>query len=465
MPPSGVRCFSTVSTTTATNSTGNAMTSHDPPREGARTGVPADLDTEADAQQPSASSQRDMSPDEALERIRAGRTLSNARVVGLVFQGEFDQAIKVENVTLVRPRFSGATFRDVVGIYRSTLIRPFVGQKTVFESVLNLGGSTLRRPTFKNFTLRGTLRCDNCRFVGRLRMQNARFEQGVRFWNARFDGWVEFQDCRFDTQADFRSFHADEGVSFERCHFTDDFLLRGATVSKKLDFATSRFEALVDLSKAKLHDYVYLERIEQGDAQRFAVANAIADRVLVAPGQLGGRLASEQQRDYATAMQEFGLLRRNFETLNRYDDEDWAFYRFKINERRSRSQSWFRPWTKLIRACDLVFLDWGCGYGTDPFRAVRTAVVMIVLFALVYLCGIHYFDIETPPLASQPADSLVNRSLFGLMTSISVFTAGFTGEHLNTAHGWMLLPLGIEALLGTLLWGLFIVAFSRKVIR
>ena len=439
------------------------MTSSDPPSDAARNRSPAESPSEP--RERTASSQREMSAAEALERIRAGRTISNARIVGLVFQGEFPDAIKMENVTLVRPRFAGATFRDVVGLYRCTLIRPFVGQKTVFEKVLNLGGSTLRRPTFKNFTIRGSLRCDNCRFVGRFRVESARFEGGVRFWNARFDGWVEFRDCHFETAADFRSFHADEGVSFERCRFADDFLLRGATVSKKLDFETSRFEGLVDLSKAKLHDYVYLERIEQGDAQRFVVANAIADRILVAPGQLDGRLASEREKDYATAMQEFGLLRRNFETLNRYDDEDWAFYRFKINERRSRSQSWLRPWTKLIRLGDLVFLDWGCGYGTDPFRAVRTAIVMIVLFALVYSSGIYCFDVERPPLPDQPLESLANRSLFGLMTSISVFTAGFTGEHLNMAHGWMLVPLGAEALLGTLLWGLFIVAFSRKVIR
>lgn len=51
------------------------------------------------------------------------------------------------------------------------------------------------------------------------------------------------------------------------------------------------------------------------------------------------------------------------------------------------------------------------------------------------------------------------------MTSVSVFTSGFGGEHLQNAHGWVLAPLAIEALLGTLLWGLFIVAFSRKVIR
>jgi hypothetical protein len=33
------------------------------------------------------------------------------------------------------------------------------------------------------------------------------------------------------------------------------------------------------------------------------------------------------------------------------------------------------------------------------------------------------------------------------------------------SKGWMNIPLLIESLLGSLLWGLFIVAFSRKVIR
>jgi len=45
------------------------------------------------------------------------------------------------------------------------------------------------------------------------------------------------------------------------------------------------------------------------------------------------------------------------------------------------------------------------------------------------------------------------------------FTAGFSGEHLRGAEGWVLIPLAVEALVGTLLWGLFIVSFSRKVIR
>ena len=54
--------------------------------------------------------------------------------------------------------------------------------------------------------------------------------------------------------------------------------------------------------------------------------------------------------------------------------------------------------------------------------------------------------------------------MVGLLTSVSVFTSGF-GTVRDAAQGWMNLPLIVESLLGTFLWGLFIVAFSRKVIR
>ncbi|NLS93998.1 MAG: hypothetical protein GXX96_17705 [Planctomycetaceae bacterium] len=406
----------------------------------------------------------ELSGAEALQRIKEGKPVSNVRIVGLTFRSEFTGEIKMENVTLVRPRFTQATFLGPVGFLRCSLIRPTIGNGTVFKRGLNLRGSTVRHGTFRNVTCCDSLRCDNVRFAGQLRVEKCRFEGTVRFWDARFEGWAEFLACEFATHADFRNFHAEEGLAFSKCRFAGDMLFRGSTVSKKLDFGDSRFEGLVDLSKAKLHDFVYLERIEQGDEQQFAFANAVADRILVRPEQLEGRIRSENEKNHAAAMQEFGLLKRNFETLNRYEDDDWAFYRFKVNQRRSRPVSLLRPLRPLMRLADWVFLDLGCGYGTNPFRAVRSALVMIFLFALIYMAGIQRFVGESPLLAEQPV-SLANRALFAVMTSISVFTAGFTGEHLNSAEGWLLFPLGVEALLGTLLWGLFIVAFSRKVIR
>src|SRR5262249_50448964 len=146
--------------------------------------------------------------------------------------------------------------------------------------------------------------------------------------------------------------------------------------------------------------------------------------------------------------------------------EDWAFYRFKVNQRRGAARSWLRPWTKLTQLCDWLFLDHGCGYGTDPVRAVRTALFIILGFGLIYMLNIDhfYFDGGKLPFDDQPVTSWPNRVLVGLMMSVSVFTSGFSGIR-DLAKDWMNVPLIVESLLGTLLWGLFIVAFSRKVIR
>src|SRR5262249_15350649 len=163
---------------------------------------------------------------------------------------------------------------------------------------------------------------------------------------------------------------AHEGFTLTRSRFHGDVLLRGTTVEKKFDAAGSRFEKLLDLSKAKLHDFVYLEGIEQGAGQRFAFTNALAERLLLRTEQLTGRLASEEKGDFDQALQEYALLKRTFEALHRYDQEDWAFYRFKVNQRRCCGRSWLRPWTKLAQFADWLLLDLGCGYCTNPYRAV-----------------------------------------------------------------------------------------------
>jgi hypothetical protein len=55
--------------------------------------------------------------------------------------------------------------------------------------------------------------------------------------------------------------------------------------------------------------------------------------------------------------------------------------------------------------------------------------------------------------------------MIGLTTSVAAFTSGY-GDLRDVARGgFMNVFLMAESLLGTLLWGLFIVAFGRKVIR
>jgi hypothetical protein len=96
---------------------------------------------------------------------------------------------------------------------------------------------------------------------------------------------------------------------------------------------------------------------------------------------------------------------------------------------------------------------------------VRTAGIIILLFAVIYAAGITNFYLDE---AKMPFDggsqALLNRVSVGLFKSVAVFTSGLSGIG-DISRGWMNAPLIVESLLGTLLWGLFIVAFSRKVIR
>ncbi len=268
--------------------------------------------------------------------------------------------------------------------------------------------------------------------------------------------------CMFHDTADFRSFHAEQGFILQHCVFHDAALFRGVHASKKWQADTSRFEALLDLSKAKLHDFAYLEGIEQGPGcgspspTHWPTESSCARTARRPPRQ---RVAG----DHAQAMQEYGLLKRVFEGLHRYEDEDWAFYRFKVNQRLSRPRSWRRPWSKLAQFCDWLLLDRGCGYGTSPSRAISAALLIIVGFAAVYAAGIERFNVDKPPFDGA-ATHLANRWMIAVLTSVSAFTSGF-GDIRDAAQGWMNVPLIVESLLGTLLWGLFIVAFSRKVIR
>jgi hypothetical protein len=411
---------------------------------------------------------RTLSGKEALEKLRAGEPLENARIERLSFRGEFPLPVRLKNVTLVQPRFDDASFRDEVAFIGCTLDRPACGKECTFDKTVYLTGSTLVRAQFNRLTFRGKVSAENIHTRGRFVFTGCRFEAGVRFWEARFAGWAEFRDCAFTSPSvdcDFRSFHAEEGFVLERCQFAGNVLLRGATVSKKFEAASSRFDALLDFSKAKLHDYVYLENIEQGEKHRLAFTNTLGERIRIRTEQLTGRLASEECGDYEAAMHEYAFLKRAFESLHRYEQEDWAFYRFKVNQRRCCNRSWWRPWTKLTQFADWLLLDQGCGYCTDPFRAVRTAGIIILLFAVVYAVGIDQFYLDPTKMPFDgDATGLLNRTSLGLFKSVAVFTSGLSGIG-DISKGWMNAPLIVESLLGTLLWGLFIVAFSRKVIR
>jgi hypothetical protein len=401
---------------------------------------------------------------EALARIAEGKPVEGVRIRKLKLKGEFATAVVFKNCILMQPEFGTATFKGDLTLIGCTLDRPVFSKPVAVEGNFGLNGSTVNKALFFQLTVHGKTFFSGAEFRGKLAFEKCEFRQKVSWWEARLECWGEFKACGFHGEADFRSIHSEQGLVFAGCTFAGDFLLRGATVQKKVQADGCKFEKLLDISKAKLHDFVYLEGIEQGPEMRFALANAVAERLLVRPDQIEGRLASELAGQHEQAMHEYGLLKKCYQGQHRFPEEDWAFYRFKVNQRLATKATWNRPWTKLRQFCDWLFLDVGCGYGTNPARAVRMAIVIILGFALLYMVGVEEFYAEKKPFPDSEVTDASNRVMIGLITSVSVFTSGMGGIR-EIAKGWMNLPIMIESILGTLLFGLFIVAFSRKVIR
>jgi hypothetical protein len=405
-------------------------------------------------------------PAEALSRLRAGKPLRDVRVEKLVLSGEFTQPVRVENCTLVKLRFDGGVFQSEVSFKQCTLESPHFARQNVFHSDFLIRHSTVLASQITRVEVHGAFSLEHSQVRGTFGVLNSRFLGLVKLWEATFHGWFNVKKCEFTGEADFRALHAHKGVTIAACRFTGPAAFRGMSVALKCDLSDSHFEGMVDFSRAKLNDYTYLEGIGQGPQQRFAFGNTIGERILIRPEQLLGRLESEQTGNHEEAQHEYAFFKRVFSTLHRYEQEDWAFYRFKVNQRRSKPRSWKQPWTRCTQFADWLLLDLGCGYGANPMRAVRAALIIMLGFGLIYMAGIEqfYIDAGKRPFPDQEVTSWPNRIMIGTLTSVSVFTSGVGGIR-EMAQGWMNIPLIVESLLGTLLWGLFIVAFSRKVIR
>ena len=92
------------------------------------------------------------------------------------------------------------------------------------------------------------------------------------------------------------------------------------------------------------------------------------------------------------------------------------------------------------------------------------AAAIVLGFAVLYAVNVDLFYTDKLPFKDSPKDGFNNSVMIGFITSVAVFTSGMGGIR-EIAQGWMNVPVMVESIMGTLLFGLFIVAFSRKVIR
>ena len=245
-----------------------------------------------------------LSSEEALSTLRSGGQLQRCSVRQLTLTGEVDYALLLREVYIRHLHIQNAKCETNL-VLNGCHVRRLIVENSEFQESVNLKHSKIHFIHVKSCHFSKSLNAPSVEVSSKTVIQDSVFEGRVRFWEAHIKDWFTFNQCSFQSKVDLRSTIFEGGFTAPGCSFEDEFLFRGAHLALKWEAPEAHFNALVDFSKAKLNDFVYLEEVTQGDQQEWAFWNTVSDRILIRPDQVEGRLQSEEQGDYPKAMREY----------------------------------------------------------------------------------------------------------------------------------------------------------------
>ena len=305
----------------------------------------------------------------------------------------------------------------------------------------------------------GCLKMSNMFVLGNLSLENVNVHQEVELMGGRVDadlilskgyfrdivrcersavaGGLVAQLTRFRDEVSWNHITC-KRVSLNASSFDQGFTMRGATIQDVLTLNNVDVDGKADLSKCSF--------------QRFFFDHLLVDYLMIEREQLGDHLSSETIGNYAQAKNEYGILRQAFLVRNRYQDMDWAYYRFCQSSRKEKKKS-------FTTGLEWLLFDLGFGYGTKPMNIAGVALSIVLLFATLF----SYVPQGITNSAKQALSHI--GALDSIHLSVLTFASMEYSSELPHAGHWLTYFFAIEGLLGIFLITLFVATISRKIIR
>lgn len=261
-----------------------------------------------------------------------------------------------------RVSFSDMIFHQQISCYRTNFKGQvwFLGTRFHDASFVN---TNFEGETFFSFD-RNTLRERNCRrkkgtgreqtlqfvslFDGRAKFTNAVFYRKTVFENVFFKKHADFENTCFAEEIDFANTHFQEGASF-----------KGSFCTQELDFTKAVFDDYVNFDLANIN-----RRLNLTDAafdRGISFYHAVIDVVVVEYDQVRGRLVYEgkvpgyeHKKHLMRVKEEYLILKESFNQRGKFHEEDWAYYRYRVNDRKSLT---VKAWRSLCGAPILAVQD------------------------------------------------------------------------------------------------------------
>lgn len=276
--------------------------------------------------------------------------------------------------------------------------------------------------------------------------QGAEFLGEAHFERVDFHGAVFFLRAKFQKAATFVDVGFYEPAFFNGAEFQGRTWISPKLIKKSISFVLANLEnvSLTPLDFDK-NACIYFTRARLRNTE-------------IRRKDIESHIAQEKQKKLSEAKEVYLLLKNNFHSLGRYDDESWAFRKEKEMERKSYFHR--RSFLKWLGS---MFLNILYGYGEKPLRVIRSVLIEIVVFAFLFMilgirtAGNVALRHNILGLKSLPWRDLLDCLYFSTVT----FTTLGYGDF-RPLEGWSRLIAGVEAFTGAFMMALFVYTFARR---
>ncbi|MEK7482782.1 MAG: thioredoxin family protein [Planctomycetota bacterium] len=313
-------------------------------------------------------------------------------------------------------------------------------------------------------------------FGGRATFEKLRFSKEVSFSNSTFGFTTMFKSTEFVGECKFLNVVFEGSVWFSHCKFQDNMSFKGSTFRAEGVFNAAKFEKMAEFEGVAGDRFISFLQVVPSAETSFIFSNTSMNKITIHRETLENHISYHKEENWKKAQKEYGLLKNNFNEINEYEDEDWAYLWEKRCERYQVPVSWRHPKDTLMKFVNWLVLDIVCGYGTKPINTLFSAATIIFSFALFYW-GLNQIQ---PHFGADVLSGVANNTeLSRLLTSeynslqhclfysFKIFTATeipSVEPSIHPLHPIHVLIL-IESFLGIFMITILVIAFSRKVIR
>jgi len=438
---------------------------------------------------------------------------------------EFKQALK-EYINKIKKEDKDYHFKEFIFVgdidFKKDLNITVFGNANFRKTIFN------GRATFKEATFKAGAYFAWTIFNGPSFFSNSTFEAGANFTGAIFKEHAFFSRANFKTATNFTGATFKENAYFTFTTFNGYAIFDKANFKGDVSFYLKNLLTYLSLNEAKVFpgkklsidvnngkNNIYFKRaylenaclnLELCEDVFIDLTDTLLRNTKIKKDQIKNHIFQEKEKNFSEAQEIYLLLKNNFHSIGRYNDESWAFKKEKDMERKSYFIKAFMKnveskeekneekdqkvkklkvilysnWMKIKEFgkwlwsgfCNIIY-----GYGEKPWNVVISAGVIIIFSALLF----SSIGISNPEIidlkgitVNQNTGNIVDSASKGLLKnnvirnfpdslyfSLITFTTLGYGDF-RPLEGIGRILAGSEAFIGAFMMALFVYTFARR---